>query len=186
MLIQAPSQRPRYLERESLPAAGEEAEFPTLLGCRSQTCCARIIIVRKRLLCRSPATLELHQALVVARGSAKIKPLIAVRTAPRDRFPQEQIVGGEMEIAFIGRAIGISKSRARCKQDHTGDNPSLVFRQQQLHCTARRKSLPQLREKQEWLRWHPMFLPARLKMKVVEMLYISKVLRKADLHAMPL
>src|SRR5579875_283835 len=186
VFIETPSQRPRYLQRKFFPTGGEETKFPTLFGGCCKARCARIVIVRERLLRSPPTTLELHQAFVVTGSSAKVQRLIAMSTPPRDSLPHEQIVGGEVEIAFIRCPVGIPERCARCEQDHAGNDVPFVLRQEKLHITACRKGIPQPGKELKWLRRHSMFLTACLQVEVIEVPYVFRLLRKAHLHTISL
>ena len=91
-----------------------------------------MVVVGKWFLYGTPAAFELHQAVVVAGSASEVEADDAVGGCPGDGVPEEEVVGGKVEVVFVGCAVGIMEGLAGCEEQDAGNSFALIFGEEEL------------------------------------------------------
>ena len=105
-----------------------------------------MVVVGKWFLYGAPTPFEFHKALVVAGGASEVKAGVAVGAGPGDGMPEEEVVGGKVEVALVGCAVGIVKGVAGCEEEDACDGVALIFGDEELECAGWGEGVPEREE----------------------------------------
>jgi len=114
------------------PGGGEETILPACFGGGGEAGSVRMVVVGKWFLYGTPAAFEFHEAVVVAGGASEVEAGVAVGAGPGDGMPEEEVVGGEVEVVFVGCAVGIMEGGAGCEEDDASNGFALIFGEEEL------------------------------------------------------